>query len=943
MIIETFTVQESDRLDLSLNDHEWVSQVYLMLGSLSGVCDNAESQDNQGYSRADLVGHYISELPFAYFDRKWAITALLLIRKYSRQLEGFGYAPAPFKDLLSTITERELREVRGDRSSRQLRRVRVLEDGCFEIYFPNKTSMYGFNRHITLAYDWIDEVSIPHGYAFIVRKYARSFVVGVVKAFDGWLIDDKAKLALSDTGLDSSGDIVFVDHHLYIEGDQLAGELIFRWNDRHLFLDQVRSFSKRAFDETGPYWRVWIKTTADIDIMSGILSMEGVHVFMSPELRDAWDNRHLLSSSLEAADLAQRQFKEQQRLLNIPRGVVTRVADQFEIRFTKYQQHLVEWVKRNLSGRAFLKDPNPHWVAPVTPANMVAINSLLGSSDWTIDDELTAHIQASINDVRKQIETEEDNLIEAFRVSSLLEPDSDFTYPANIVAGSLLPFQPVVLQYNTIRKNMLIGDDMGLGKSLAALACASMNAIADSVVITCPAIARLTWRDEITKWLPGKSIYICRKATNTKNALKELEAIKAADFVIVSYKKLAIYKDVLISKSPKLFIGDESQMLKNEKSQRTIAATALADACKFVYLLSGTAIKNRPNELITQLRILRLLDTSFGGAMQFKMRYCDPVQTGFGWSFNGSSNLDELRRKLRELCMVRRLKDDVMSYLPEKRRIRLPVEISNRSEYNKAEADFKVAVTQKAMVQLEKSADQEGLSGKHRQSFIRDNFADYAKRAAKAQMLVHTQILRKLVGEGLQDAACEWIETNCSEGSPLVVFAYHEEQIDYLYRTLSNNGNLRVTRIVSGMSDDARKRAENEFQAGLYDVVVCSLMAANTNITLVAATRMLIMEYWWVPGDLIQAEDRIRRIGTSLDVESIDCYYLHAEDTVADSVWRILVKKFDVIEKAFDRDDGVGFDNLNEDIKALVLNEMVERYGFVRSDKVSKISPALIS
>lgn len=935
--------EKPDRLDGLIGDSDWVSQVYLMLSALSGVCDNAESKDDQGYSRADLIGHYLSELPLAYFDRSWAITALLLIRKYSRQLEGFGYDPKPFNDVLPSITQRELRDVRSDRSSRQLRRIRVLEDGCFEIYFPNRSSMQGFNQYLPIAYDWIEEVSIPHGYAFVVRRFTRSFVAGVLEAFDAWLIDDIAKDALSDNSLDSFGIIEATNYHLYIEGDDLAGELIFRWNDRHLFLDQVRSFSKRTFDETGPYWRVLIKTAVDVDTLNGMLSMEGIHVYMSPALREAWSNRQAFISSLLESDLAEHRLKEEKRLLNMPRGVVKQVDNHFEIRFTKYQQYLVEWVKGNLSGRVYNTDPDTHWVAPVKPNNIVAIHSLIGNVDWIIDEELASSIQSSIEDVRQQIANEEENVIEAFRVSSLNEADNGFTYPADIIAGELLPFQPVVLQYNAIRKNMLIGDDMGLGKSLSALACASINDLIDSVVITCPSIARLTWRDEINRWLPGRTVYICRKATSAKNALKELDAIRAADFVIVSYKKLAIYRDALIGKSAKLFIGDESQMLKNEKSQRTIAATAIADACQFVYLLSGTAIKNRPKELVTQLRILRLLDTSFGGAMKFMMRYCNPVNNGFGWDFSGSSNLDELRRRLRELCMVRRLKDDVMSYLPQKRRIRLPVEISNRNEYKKAESDFKAAITASANEKLEKAADIEGLSGKHRKAFIKDNFSDCVARAARAQMLVHTQILRKLVGQGLQDSACEWIETNCGEGDPLVVFAYHEEQVDYLYRTLSDNSSLRVARIVSCMSDEARKRAEKDFQAGLYDVVVCSLMTANTNITLVAATRMLIMEYWWVPGDLVQAEDRIRRIGTSLDAESIDCYYLHAEDTVADSVWRVLVSKFDVIEKAFDRDDGVGFDNLNEDVKAVVLNEMMERYGFVRSDKVSQIPPVLIN
>ncbi|MDI5862088.1 SNF2-related protein, partial [Shewanella xiamenensis] len=127
-----------------------------------------------------------------------------------------------------------------------------------------------------------------------------------------------------------------------------------------------------------------------------------------------------------------------------------------------------------------------------------------------------------------------------------------------------------------------------------------------------------------------------------------------------------------------LFIADESQYLKTPTSQRTKACLDIAEASERVYLLSGTPIKNRPIELIPQLKMLKVLDTHFNGETKFKFDYCNPQHNGFGWNFNGSSNLTELREMLRKTCMIRRIKDDVFEKLPPKLRMRIPVEITNR-------------------------------------------------------------------------------------------------------------------------------------------------------------------------------------------------------------------------------------------------------------------------
>jgi SNF2 family DNA or RNA helicase len=53
----------------------------------------------------------------------------------------------------------------------------------------------------------------------------------------------------------------------------------------------------------------------------------------------------------------------------------------------------------------------------------------------------------------------------------------------------------------------------------------------------------------------------------------------------------------------------------------------------------------------------------------------------------------------------------------------------------------------------------------------------------------------------------------------------------------------------------------DDFQAGKIDVLVCTFGVGSVGITLTTSRRVILMDRPWTPGDVMQAEDRIRRIG----------------------------------------------------------------------------------
>lgn len=152
--------------------------------------------------------------------------------------------------------------------------------------------------------------------------------------------------------------------------------------------------------------------------------------------------------------------------------------------------------------------------------------------------------------------------------------------------------------------------------------------------------------------------------------------------------------------------------------------------------------------------------------------------------------------------------------------------------------------------------------------------------------------LRRLAGIGKVEAAAQWILSHALL-EKVVVFAFHIEVQESLVDAVRAGGLDTVLSITGGMSPKARHDAIQRFQCDpRARVIVCSLTASRTAITLTAAERALIVELDWTPGGLEQAEDRIHRIGQP---GQVTITYLAASDTLDDRMLSILSRKRSLI------------------------------------------------
>jgi hypothetical protein len=311
--------------------------------------------------------------------------------------------------------------------------------------------------------------------------------------------------------------------------------------------------------------------------------------------------------------------------------------------------------------------------------------------------------------------------------------------------------------------------------------------------------------------------------------------------------------------------------IKNKKSARSQAVKDMAkqQGLQAVLLLTGTPVLNRPVELTHQLDVLGQLQ-GFGGFMTFAKRYANAKETKFGWDMTGASNLDELNRLLRERCMVRREKKDVLADLPAMQRTVVPVEVDDPKAYEQAMNDI-----------VRWMAGQRGELP--------------SESAYRAEMLVRIEGLRQLAVAAKYAATRDWLANwlDTAEGEKLVVFAHHRDAQEKLKADLADYGAVSIS---GGDSDDNRDAAVKRFwNDPTCRVIVCSIKAASVGLNLQCASNVAFVEFAWHAADMDQAEARCHRIGVQGAVTS---YWIAGEDTFDEDMIALIESKRGVAHAA---------------------------------------------
>lgn len=404
-------------------------------------------------------------------------------------------------------------------------------------------------------------------------------------------------------------------------------------------------------------------------------------------------------------------------------------------------------------------------------------------------------------------------------------------------------------------------DEMGLGKTIQSLAWASQQN--KLTLIICPSSVKYNWEKEIHFWLKqNKKVFIM-------NGRKAEVVPLGTNYIITNYDLLSHRYKEIIEYNPEIIILDEFHYIKDSSTQRTKAVKKICKNKKHIIGLSGTPIKSRPSEFFNMLHLVNPI--MFPSFWKYAHKYCAAKHNGFGWDFKGASRMAELNEVL-EGIMVRRLKKDVMKDLPDKIRSNVPIEITNRTEYD----------------------------------YCRDNFIAYmeathgeekAKSAGKAETLVQKGYLKRLAIDGKMKGIMEWLVDFLDENpdEKIILFATHKKVVAELKAHFN-----KICVVIDG-STEAKKRTEivEEFQTNdKIRMFIGNLQSAGIGITLTASSTVCMLEIDYLPNEYLQAEDRAHRIGQK---DCVNIYYFLGINTIDEEIMiEILNPKMSVFNQIID-------------------------------------------
>ncbi|CAL1526743.1 unnamed protein product [Lymnaea stagnalis] len=149
---------------------------------------------------------------------------------------------------------------------------------------------------------------------------------------------------------------------------------------------------------------------------------------------------------------------------------------------------------------------------------------------------------------------------------------------------------------------------------------------------------------------------------------------------------------------------------------------------------------------------------------------------------------------------------------------------------------------------------------------------------------------------------------------------------------------VKYIRIDGRTSSEQRNFFCREFQSkDDYRVAILSITAANAGLNLCAANLVVFAELFWNPGILVQAEDRVHRIGQA---DSVSVQYLVARGTADDYIWPLVQDKLNILSKAgLTRDD---FSDASTKVMQTMDNSQSTILDLFRSDFIDD-SPVIAS
>ncbi|MDQ0219769.1 helicase SNF [Peribacillus cavernae] len=430
----------------------------------------------------------------------------------------------------------------------------------------------------------------------------------------------------------------------------------------------------------------------------------------------------------------------------------------------------------------------------------------------------------------------------------------------------------------------ILADDMGLGKTLQSITfiLSELPNIRKSelpVLIVCPSSLTYNWLSEIIKFAPDLQAVVVDG--NQTDRFKIQKDITNMDVVITSYPLLRRDINWFEKQAFHTLFFDEAQVFKNPVTQTARAVRRIKADYRFA--LTGTPVENSLEELWSIFYVV--FPELFPGLKEY-------------------SNLSKetIARRIRPF-MLRRLKEDVLSELPEK------IE---------------------SLESVELLPDQKKLYAAYLAKLRHDTFKHLDKdtlRKNRIKILAGLTRLRQicchpaLFVDGYQGSSAKFeqlkqiVEESKLSGRRVLIFSQFTKMLELIGRDLAIQG-LPYFYLDGQTPSEERVEICNRFNAGERDLFLISLKAGGTGLNLTGADTVILYDIWWNPAVEEQAADRAHRIGQTNVVQVIK---LVARGTIEEKMNQLQEKKRHLIEEIIDSEEKAPSALTEEDIREILM------------------------
>ena len=411
-------------------------------------------------------------------------------------------------------------------------------------------------------------------------------------------------------------------------------------------------------------------------------------------------------------------------------------------------------------------------------------------------------------------------------------------------AAPLFPYQIDGVQTLLESSRLLLGDEMGLGKSVQAIAALRIllhrREIGRALLVV-PASLMEQWRREWRKWAPEIVVLSVGGAASNRRWQWRYRA----HITLVSYEMLradATLKNGPLQQEWGVVVLDEAQKIKNSDAEISQLCLKLPRARSWI--LSGTPLENSVEDLASLLEFLT-------------------GQRLSGWNLRAALQTLQLRRR----------KSEVLPQLPPKISADLPIELApaQRRAYDRAREEGVLALQEGGTINIENVL---ALLTRLKQIC---NFDPQSGASAKADDL---RARLKEIG---------------AEGHKSLVFTQFSDDrfgARRLANALSELAPLVYTGDLSAPERTAilDKFAEDENAK----VLILSLRAGGQGLNLPQASYVFHFDRWWNPAIEAQAEARAHRLGQE---NPVLVYRYVSPDTVEERIQQVLQDKAELFEQ----------------------------------------------